>query len=183
MDKQEFRELLWIAQGGQEPVSLELLSEQGGDPEDIAEDEDYLWHSVRRGLKELPSYEWAKKLRGLESSTISVLVWILEEKEVEAAKVAGKNRYRAVYSMARLMRTMRAAAEQEKKFVCISDYIHVLDLRATYGLSTRKIAGILDIDESKIRRWDKRAKRLGVTRHNLDEEKLRQIVKPSRAPP
>ena len=82
---------------------------------------------------------------------------------------------------------MQAANKAE--FVRVSDYLHVMDIRRQAAekrrpVSNRAVARLLGESESKIRRWDKRAKELGVTPEDWDFERLRQIVKPSkRAPP
>ena len=185
MHREELRELLWIAKGGLDPVSLDGLKEEAGyDPPEDTEEDDYFWLNMRRGLEELPWDSWTKKLSRLDSSTLSRLVWVLEEKRADAINAIGEDRYRARLGTVQVIRHLQAAREKKKDFIRVSDYLHVLDLRASYKLSNRAIARILKVDESKIRRWDKRAKELGVTPEDWDVERLRQIVKPSkRAPP
>jgi hypothetical protein len=168
-------------------VAIETL--QGFDPEDTADDEDYMWVSLKKWFKEIPAEQRNKKMCSMSAEDLSTLVRTLEGSEDTAVKVLGKNRYLVICLMARVIWRLQTAIEGGKELVRVSDYLHVMQIREQARArrrhaSNRAIARLLKVDESKIRRWDKRAKELGVTLEDWDFERLQQIVKPTRqAPP
>jgi hypothetical protein len=188
MSREEFKEAVWIFRGGLEPLPLETCRDEPEDTEDAAQ-QVQLRAEVLQLLTALTPDERRKQICALDYDTLDLLVEILEENEDDYIKATNFNKVRGVQVTARVVRSLKAAAERNSKFVRVSDYLHVMDIRyqgaaLRHPVSTRAIARLLGESESKIRRWDKRAKKLGVTPDDWDFERLQQIVKPSkRAPP
>ncbi len=180
VDPKELRELLWIARGGLDPVSLEKLREAGQEPEDVEDvrQRAHLRAGMLHWLTSLSFDELSRKFADLDPETLELVREIIDEVADDAVKDTGKQKLMAAY--------LKVAAKEGREFVKISDYLHIMDLRAVHpNVSTRALARMLKKSETTIRRWDKRAKELGVTREDWDLERIKQIVKPSRrrAPP
>jgi hypothetical protein len=170
-------------------VPLEMLQEQGIEPEDIADDEDYTWASLKNWFKRMPVEQRNKFMCSMRAEDLSTLVRALEGLTDKATEALGKNKYMTIRTMTRIIWHLQTAIERGKEFTKVSDYLHVMQIREQARTrkrraSNRAIARLLKVDESKIRRWDERAKKLGVTLEDWDFERLQQIVRPPRrAPP
>lgn len=180
-------------------INLEPLLEAGFEPEDKSDEPPPLWRRLVGPLDDMNSEKWASEvISKLDSRAISRLVETLEDDREYYTKAVGETRVKAVYSHAKVMLFLKKAIEQgygqavigtSKPWIRVSDYLHVMQIREQgvarrRRVSNRVIAGLLEVDESTIRRWDKRAQRLGVTLEDWDFDRLQQIVKPPRqAPP
>jgi hypothetical protein len=188
MSREEFEEVRWIFRGGLDTVPLETCREEQDYTEDAAQ-RVQLRAGVLQLLTALTPDERRKQICALDYDTLDLLVEILEENEGDYIKATNFNKVRGVQVTARVVRGLKAADERNTEFVRVSDYLHVMDIREQGAamrrpVSNRTIARLLGESESKIRRWDNRAKELGVTPDDWDFERLQQIVKPSkRAPP
>jgi hypothetical protein len=182
-DRREFLEIIWIARGGLNTTSLDRLGEprEGTtpfEPRAIDDPERTRLNALTlQGLGELSFSQWRRRMRGLDSGDLDLLVEVIEEVSGGGEVRAKAPKVWAVYSFARIMRTLRKASEEGRKWVPISDYVHILQLRRTCpGISNREIARALGTSEGRIRRLDTKAKHLGVTDRNHDATRLAQIV-------
>jgi len=198
MNHEDLRFASWVArQGGLDIFNVASLDELRENKDYVHEEvveneEDYAWHTIKHGLANMHSDQWAVKMGAPSAGQLALLVELLEDYEEDAVKNVGKDRFYSVRTYTRVMGRLTIAVEQGKKFVRVSDYLHVMWLRelARIGeishsaVSDRALGKRFGVDGKTIAAWDKRAKELHVTPSVLDSERLRQIMKPSRrAPP
>lgn len=198
MNHEDLRFASWVSrQGGLDifdVASLDELRENKGYVHEEAgeNEEDYVRHTLKHGLKNMHSDQWAEKMGALSAGQLALLVELLEDYEEDAVKNVDKDRFYSVRTYARVMWRLTSAVEQDKEFLRVSDYLRVMWLRerARIGeishaaVSARALGKRFGVDGKTIAAWDKRAKELHVTPADWDPERLQQVMKPSkRAPP
>jgi hypothetical protein len=183
------------------PEEVKEVNIDSVDSKDLPEEDPPFWTKLLDALATMDSGEWARILATQDSREIALLADTLDDYSEHYKNHAGETRVDSVHAHAGVMLLLRRAVEQgkgqaapgqDKAWVSISDYLHIMWLRERASVreiprsevSYRALARRFGVSDKTVKAWDKRAEGLGVTLDDWDADRLARIVKPSmRAPP